>query len=849
MQQTLRRLAPLVSVALFVVALVVLRGELHKHSYHEVLGALRSLPGPSLLLAGALAILGYALQTLYDTLGLVYARHPLAYRRTALASFIGYAFSNTIGQSLLTGGSIRFRLYSAWGLAATTITRVILFCSLSFWTGFMATGSVVLLTTHLRLPAGTYLPMAGPRVLGLIFGALVLGYLAASFTLRRPLKVRSFELTLPRPALALSQVAVGSLDWVVAASVLYVLLPSENLKLLGFLAAFLLAQLAGISSQVPGGLGVFETVMVVLLTPAVPATQVLGALVAYRFVYYLCPLATAALLLGGIEAARRRHSLARAARLVGTAAPRLIPTAMALACLVGGLILLISGATPSEHHRLPLLAAFVPLPIMELSHFLGSVAGAALLILAVGLQRRLDGAWLLAEILLGLGIVVSLLKGLDWEEASILAVMLLALTPCRRHFYRTTSLLAEPFSVGWVAAVVLVLVGSLWLGMFSYKHVEYSNKLWWEFELARDAPRFLRASAGAISVAVLFAVTRLLRPAAPRHALVGGFDRDRVRSVVSAFPEVWANLALLGDKRILWSDSGRGLVMYAIEGRSWVAMGGPIGLRQERVELAWAFRELVDRHGGWPVFYEVGREDLDLFLDLGLSMIKLGEEARVRLEGFTLEGHARKWLRYVDRKLTADGYTFELAPREAVSGLLPELEVVSNAWLAEKKTREKGFSLGVFDPAYLAEFPAALLRKEGRIVAFGNVWLGGDREELSPDLMRFTPDAPNGVMEYLFVQLMLWGREQGYRWFNLGMAPLSGLPNRTLAPLWSKVGSLVFRHGENFYNFQGIRRYKEKFEPAWEPRYLAAPGGLALPRVVANVATLISGGLKGVVAK
>ena len=115
--------------------------------------------------------------------------------------------------------------------------------------------------------------------------------------------------------------------------------------------------------------------------------------------------------------------------------------------------------------------------------------------------------------------------------------------------------------------------------------------------------------------------------------------------------------------------------------------------------------------------------------------------------------------------------------------------------------------------------------------------------------MRHVAEAPSVVMDYLLVELMLWGRAQGYRWFNLGMAPLSGLEARAIAPLWSRLGTLVFRHGEHFYNFQGLRQYKEKFDPTWEPRYLACPGGLALPRVLADVAALISRGFRGLMAK
>jgi phosphatidylglycerol lysyltransferase len=115
--------------------------------------------------------------------------------------------------------------------------------------------------------------------------------------------------------------------------------------------------------------------------------------------------------------------------------------------------------------------------------------------------------------------------------------------------------------------------------------------------------------------------------------------------------------------------------------------------------------------------------------------------------------------------------------------------------------------------------------------------------------MRFDPDAPRSAMDYLFIELMLWGRAQGYRWFNLGMAPLPGLEAHPLAPAWHRVGNFIFRHGEHFYNFEGLRRYKAKFEPQWEPRYLVARGGIALPRVLIDVSVLIAGGMKELFAR
>jgi phosphatidylglycerol lysyltransferase len=134
-------------------------------------------------------------------------------------------------------------------------------------------------------------------------------------------------------------------------------------------------------------------------------------------------------------------------------------------------------------------------------------------------------------------------------------------------------------------------------------------------------------------------------------------------------------------------------------------------------------------------------------------------------------------------------------------------------------------------------------------VAFANIWIGAEQKEISVDLMRFSPGASYGVMDFLLIELMRWGKNQNFQWFNLGMAPFTGIENKELASPWNRMAAFIARHGEHFYNFHGLRQYKEKFRPVWTPKYLAAPGGLALPRVIANVTTLISGGIKGTIGK
>jgi phosphatidylglycerol lysyltransferase len=381
--------------------------------------------------------------------------------------------------------------------------------------------------------------------------------------------------------------------------------------------------------------------------------------------------------------------------------------------------------------------------------------------------------------------------------------------------------------------------------------VDYAENLWWQFAANAEAPRMLRASLVAGVTALAFALWKSLRgrfrvALPPLDAEVSA----QVRRVVADAFEPVANAALMGDKYFLWSADKRAFIMYQVCGKSWIALGDPVGPRNYQEDLVWAFRELVDRHNGRPVFYEVSDEHLSLYVDLGLTLSKIGADARVSLEGFTLEGSRRAELRQADNKAKKQGAEFSFVPQAEVPKISDALRRVSDSWLGEKSTAEKGFSLGAFSERYIENFDCAVVRMNGDIVAFANIWPARANGELSIDLMRYDLRAPKGIMDYLFVETMLWGTANGYRWFGLGMAPLAGLEQRPLAPLWHKLGNLIFHHAENFYNFEGLRKYKEKFDPQWQPRYLACPGGwLNLSAALFDSSRLISGGAAAILRK
>lgn len=859
-RQRLEPLAPFFGLAIFAVALWILRRELTAVSWEDVRGALEAIPPIRILAALGLTALSFAILTGHDQLALRYTGVSLARGRAVFASFVGYAFGHSLGFPVFTGGAIRYRIYASWGVAASDVWRIVGFCVVGFWVGGLALAGALLLvfpgaagTTGLGgiLPVGVEGAGVAARIAGLLLLLPLVGYLALGRIRSKPFELGDVRLDLPEPSLALRQIGLGLLDWTVAGMVLFVLLPEgHGLAPTQFLLLYAIAQAAGVGSHVPGGLGVFELVLVLFLPPELGKGAMLATLVAWRAVYFLIPLLTATTALAFFEYRSRPTVVDRAVAVFGRGMSAVSPILLAGGTFLGGMVLLLSGSLPTAPAYLTWIDGFLPEAILEISHFGGSLVGAALLVLSWGLLQRLDAAYQLTLGLLLLGMVLSLVRGFQIIPAFTLLVVFVALIPARREFFRQSSLTREPFSPGWIALIMMVLLGAAWMGSLAYGNDAFSGDLWWSFSLSGDASRFLRGTTGAAGLLMIAGALRLLRPAVPPELLRPPHPLPpEIPNILKKTGRASAMLVHTGDKALLLSKSGESFLMYAVEGRSWVALGDPVGPVEEWEELIWRFRKLAFLHRGWPVFYQVRPESLTLYLDAGLSLLKLGEEGRVRLAGLTLEGGRWKDQRQSMNRAERDGIEFGILPPSDVSGALARLRDVSDQWLESRNAREKGFSLGAFGADYLTRTPVGVARKGDEILGFVNILAPGVHRELSADLMRYRPDAMKGVMEYLFAHLFLFGRDQGYEYFSMGMAPLSGLDSRPLAPLWNRFGTAIFRHGEHFYNFQGLRAYKEKFNPEWQARYLACPGGLALPRILANVGTLIGGGVRGIAGR
>ena len=836
------------ALVVFFAALHVLHYELRIVTWAGLMRDLVRTPRMDLAVAIALTALNFVVLTGYDLVAFHYIGKRLPRARIMGTSFLAYAVANTVSFAMLSGASIRYRFYSRWGVTPQELSRIVFSYSVTFWLGLFALGGLSLILV--APPMSAALPLGWiAAVTGWALMLFPIAYLGATMLRRRPIRVWRLTLTLPPPRLAVAQLALSVADWVLAGVVLYVLLPAGAPPLLPFMGAFLVSVLLGMASHVPAGLGVFDGLMVLLLKRYLDAGQLVPALVVYRAVYYVLPLGVALLVLVADELHLRRTDVARIGAALGRVSDQLTPRVLSAFTFFAGVVLLFSGATPAESNRLMFLARLLPLGVIEASHFLASIAGAGLLVLSQGLSRRLDGAYYFTAALLVLGITTSLLKGFDFEEATLLGVVLLILYRARPAFDRRAAFFETRFSPAWTACVLGSVGASVWLGLFAFRHVEYSHQLWWQFELHGDASRFLRASIGAGVVLLLVALARLVGYAPHEVTPPSDADLRDAERAIAAQASTFPNLVFLRDKALLFDDERAAFVMYRVQGRTWVALGDPVGPDDRLNSMIRIFLERCHDFGGIPVFYEVTPKHLHRYTDFGLTLVKLGEEARVDLHLFTTEGAQGARFRQAMHRLERERGVFRIVDPPQVPAIMRELRTVSDEWLGEKSGAEKGFSLGRFDEQYLRRFPVAVIERDNQIEAFANIWTGPGGVELSVDLMRHRRHAPNGIMEALFAHLMLWSQQQGYRWFSLGMAPLSGFEPSPVASLWSRLGGFVYEHGKALYNFQGLRAYKEKFNPVWEARYLACPGELRLPRILADVSALIAGGYRRVFLK
>jgi len=531
---------------------------------------------------------------------------------------------------------------------------------------------------------------------------------------------------------------------------------------------------------------------------------------------------------------------------------------IALLTALMGLVNLFSAIIPTLKSRLILLENVIPLEVRQGSRLASALAGFGLLILASSLWRRKRVAWLLTLVILTLSIITHLIKGLDFEEASLAGALIILLVILRRNFHAHS----DPPSIRQGLLILIqAFLFSIAYGVFGLflldKHFKISFSL---FEaLKQTITMFISFSNPGIqytsrfgkyfldSIYIVGASTigtsllMLVRPVLIRQPATHE-EREKAKEIVEKFGHsALARPALFDDKSFYFSTGGS-VISYACHSGGAIALTDPIGPVQDASSAITGFKDFCAHNGWLPAFASVGPEYLSIYQKAGLDTLCIANEAIVNLKDFTLEGSESKKLRNAVTKISRLGYHAEIHQPPLGHALVARLKSISDEWLTMKSGGELRFATGWFDEKYIGESPVMTITNlNGDTTAFANLVGEYQANEITIDLMRHHRELENGIMEFMFASLLEWAKGQGYDSFSLGQSALSNVGKQPNDPRMEKFLHYIYENFNRFYNFKGLHSYKEKFNPHWEPRYLVYPGVSSLPTLLSAFIRINSG--------
>ncbi len=529
-----------------------------------------------------------------------------------------------------------------------------------------------------------------------------------------------------------------------------------------------------------------------------------------------------------------------------------------LTAVMGGINFL-SGIMPSMQYRLRLLEQYLPFSVTRGGHLTSALAGFALFLLSVSLWRRKQVGWLLTIIILIISVFVHLFKGLDYEEATLAALLAGLLIYLRPYFHARSD---APSMQQGLQVLVAALLFTLLYGVIGFyfldRHFRVSFGLWSAIRQTivmfvqfydpglqpiTGFGRYFADSIYAVGAATLgYASVMLLRPVLNRRPM-SEEERQRAWEIVRAHGQTaLARYAVLDDKKFYFG-ANETLVSYVVENRVALVLGDPIGISGNFSSTISSFKSFCASNDWLIAFYQVVPNHLNEYKSAGFDYLLLGQEAIVDVSTFTLEGSENKTLRNGYNKLIRNGYHYDVVQPPFSPRMLQELNTISNEWLSSRGASEMKFSLGWFDESYLNTCPVLLVRdREGFIEAFANIVTEFQNNGVAVDLMRHRAHVESGLMDFLFVSLFMWAKEQKFAAFNLGLSALSGVGELSEDPLIERALHYIYQNVNRIYHFRGLHTFKDKFHPTWSPRYLVYPGAANLPAVSISLLNANLGG-------
>ncbi|MBL0848399.1 bifunctional lysylphosphatidylglycerol flippase/synthetase MprF [Mammaliicoccus fleurettii] len=618
---------------------------------------------------------------------------------------------------------------------------------------------------------------------------------------------------------------VSALEWLAASFLLFIILKALhiNIDYAHLVGIFVIAALSGLISMIPGGFGAFDLVILLgIKSLGVPEEQVLLALLLYRVAYYFFPfiiaLGLSTIEFGGIAKKYIEESKFYTPAMDTTSFIKSVQSDFMakIPSLSLGLLSGITGFVLYFNHILILYDAIYSHHFMFYSIILAlhTASTLMLLICAKGVMSGTMRSTLMSIISVIVMLIVCILS-----NSTIIAFLWLAI------------LLVLLF-IGYKKAIVvkknmtpikIVLSGILIFTMFIFNRIVSVNYLNLYPHEVTKFDKYAVFTMFWIVLAILcllgVCITFMLSKKYQKSVSTNS-SYETINNIINNHEGSYvSHLAFTGDKSFFVNKDEDVFIMYRYTMNAVIVLGDPIGNKDKFNETLNDFYDQMYFLGYDIIFYQVQSKLLSLYHDYGNVFFKLGEEALIDLNGFSLSGKKKRGMRATYNKLESESYQFEIINTPYSEEDIKMLQTISDSWLGEKK--EMNFSVGAFNLDYLNKAPIAVIRNvSNEIVGFCTLMYTNYNQSVSIDLIRWNKDIDISMMDALYIHMLLWAKEEGYKQFNMGMATLSNVGLNKHAYLREKFAAKVFENMNSLYSFQGLRNYKQKYAPDWEPRYL-----------------------------
>ena len=805
-------IAPL-GIIIFIVAIMLLSNEMKNYTYQQILDTLKAIPSIKIIFGLILALSYYVILGGYDVVAFKYINVPLKFKNVVFTCFISNALGNNTGYSMLFGGSIRYRLYSLYNVSMINVTKVLFFSSATIWFGLLIIGGVVFTFFPVDF-TDTKLFFASSRPLGILFLTIVTAYTLLSILKSKPIKFFKWTITFPNIKITLWQMLLATSDWVIASCTLFVLLPHGEIPYITLLQIFLVAQMLGILSQVPGGMGVFETAIVMMLPQATESSAVMGALLAYRAIFYFFPLGIALILLATHEFFRAKRRFKVLARFYGGRMASLVPQALSISIFIGGAIILFSGVTDVSSSIIHRLDNYVSPVILDCLHFIISVIGIMLLFISRALLLRIKKAHTMAVWLVSLLLPLALVNGYGYEKILTIIVLLAVLIPSKKYFYRTLNIMAPKLNWLWFGAISAVFVASTWLCLFVYSKDFYG---WTNFFdnlfSASDASRSLRICIGMIITIIIVAVSEIWKRYRYRQVYVGS---QNVSKINAKSHYVYSNYSF--DNKNIFDMNTDSFIMYSQINGNAVVFGDPLGNNKSSRELIWDFKEMTDLKNIRPTFLYLGHKNLKIYDDIGLDIASFGVDANINLKYFDENIDSLRDIKELSSNILKTGYTIEFMDKEEFEKNKKFVGFVDYQWEQDFGN----FKNKMFDISSNCADKFIVIKKDNFVSAYAYLLLSKDKYEAFVSNIRYTSDCNKDIFKFIIFSSVVWAKNNEYKWFNLGLTPKVNLNENTILDDNFIKKARIFVFAEHFkYNMNELIEFKSKFNPIWKNKYIA----------------------------